>query len=122
MSSHHGQTIERIIRKGRYSLSQVARLMNVHRRIIYHWFTHPLLNPASIHKLGHVINHDFSTEFPELFVPADFIFKNKPYLAEEKYNELRSSDDESYWKEKYLDLDKRYAKLQEEMFKSKKTG
>jgi transcriptional regulator with XRE-family HTH domain len=111
MSSHHGQTIEKTIRRGGYSLSQVARLLEVNRRTIYNWFDQHRIRPSVIYQLGHAMGHDFSTEFPELFTSADFIFKKKSYTWD---HESSISTDEQLWKEKYESLEERYSRLLED--------
>jgi len=115
MRLHDGQTVEKIIRRDGYSISQLARMMNINRRSIYNWFNQPVLRQEIIYKIGRQIMHDFSVEFPELFSPADFVFDYKPTFSAEEcikesaFQEL--SEESSEFKEKYLSLYPRYMRL-----------
>lgn len=62
----------------------------------------PKLKPDIIHRLGRVIDHDFSVEFPDLFTPEDFKAAPKGMAA------LEVEDEIDVWKEKYIDLLERY--------------
>lgn len=104
MPIHQGKTIEQIIRRSGNSFTRVARLTKVSRRSVYNWFSQPKLNPLIIHKIGCVINHDFSIEFPDLFSPEDFKPVNSapvPELAQEKRN---LEEEVSMWKDKYIEI------------------
>lgn len=104
MSIHHGNTIEKIIRREGHSLTDIAKLARVNRRSVYNWFMKPKLKPDIIHRLGRVIDHDFSVEFPDLFTSEDFRAEPKTLaLAEDN-----AGDEIDIWKEKYIDLLERY--------------
>jgi hypothetical protein len=111
MPIHQGKTIEQIIRRSGNSFTRVARLTKVSRRSVYNWFNQPKLNPQIIYKIGCVINHDFSIEFPDLFSPEDFKPADSattPGTPPEK----RSAEEEvSMWKDKYIELLERYNEL-----------
>jgi hypothetical protein len=115
MSKHQGQTVEKVLRRDGHSISEVARIMNVNRRSIYNWFNQPALRQEIIYKIGHGIMHDFSVEFPELFKPADFVFKSKPSASLEEYKRQepswQESNESAQWKEKYMELLPKYKKL-----------
>jgi lambda repressor-like predicted transcriptional regulator len=108
MPLHHGNTIEKVIRREGHSLTDVARLARVNRRSVYNWFMKPKLKPDIIHRIGRVIDHDFSIEFPDLFSSEDFKTKRKAEPAV-------TPDVEEFdiWREKYLDLLERYNMLLE---------
>jgi transposase-like protein len=114
MSSHHGQILEKVIRRGQYSISDIARMVNVDRRSIYNWISQPILKHEIIYKIGRKILHDFSVEFPDLFTPADFKFEYKPSFSVE-YNRQKpreeASDESSQWRKKYLDLYSKFEKV-----------
>jgi plasmid maintenance system antidote protein VapI len=100
MSTHHGEILEKVIRRTGPSLTDLAKLMNVNRRSIYNWFIQQRLKPDTILRIGRAIGHDFSVEFPELFVSDDFRVEiSSETAAESKLN---------VWKEKYIDLLERY--------------
>lgn len=111
MPIHQGKTIEQIIRRSGNSFTRVARLTKVSRRSVYNWFSQPKLNPLIIHKIGCVINHDFSIEFPDLFTPEDFQVVHNGNLPE-KTPEKRSLEEEvAMWKDKYIEILERYNEL-----------
>lgn len=126
MALHHGETIEKIIRKNGHSISEVATRLNVNRRSIYNWFTQPILRQEIIHKIGKAIMHDFSVEFPGLFTPADFIFDTTPTFSLEKYNKQFNPGVEEAksveWRDKYLDLLEKYNNLLEGVYLKEKLG
>jgi plasmid maintenance system antidote protein VapI len=107
MLLHHGEILEKVIRRTGPSLTDLAKLMNVNRRSVYNWFLQPKLKPEIIVRIGRTIGHDFSVEFPNLFVSSDF---------EGASIEAESQQAIDVWKEKYNDLLERYnfvLKLQE---------
>jgi hypothetical protein len=122
MPKHHGQTIEKIIRRDGHSISNVARTMDVNRRTVYNWFNQAVLRQEIIYKIGHGIMHDFSVEFPELFKPEDFIFKNKPALSAGEPKGVTETSEDSEWKAKYIELSERYNKLLREILRSGQKG
>ncbi|WP_295719169.1 hypothetical protein [Mucilaginibacter sp.] len=112
MELHHGQIIEKVIRREGYSISEVARFTKVNRRSVYYWFNQQFLKAEIIYKIGMCLKHDFSVEFPHLFKSDDF----KKMSAEVKFvnagseviNEPQGS---AYWKDKYLELLENYNEL-----------
>lgn len=109
---HHGQIIEKVVRRNGHSISDVARLTNVNRRSVYNWFNQQQLKPEIIYRIGCVINHDFSVELPQLFTSEDFErgFRKKSFLVS---NGADQDDlyNKHYWKDKYIDLLERYNTL-----------
>jgi transposase-like protein len=82
---HHGQLIEKIIRRDGHSITDIARLTNVNRRSVY----------------------NCTGMFPELKEEID---TEEVYVADTKTNqgsEVESPD----WKEKYIDLLEKHAQL-----------
>jgi len=126
MPLHHGQTLEKIIRRDGHSISEVAKKLNVNRRSIYNWFNHPVLRQEIIFKIGHALLHDFSIEFPELFKPSDFAFDVQPaFLAEEfdKQTQVNTEELESLtYRDKYLKLLKKYNDLKHDRHPGQKFG
>ena len=72
MNTHYGEIIERTIRRNGYSISELARILNVNRRTVYNWFLQRNLKPEIIYRIGCALRHDFSAEFPHLFSKEDF--------------------------------------------------
>lgn len=111
MDLHHGQIVERVIRRNGYSISELSRLAHVNRRSVYNWFNQKHLKPEIIFRIGCALKHDFSIEFPHLFSKDDFkvIFdKDQPESPERTAAETTGS---SNWKDKYINLLEQYNKL-----------
>lgn len=117
MELHHGQTVERIIRRNGYSIAELARIIKVNRRSVYNWFNQRHLKPEIIFRIGSVLNHDFSSEFPSLFVKGETIGKNTLHYAESAEN--TSGLEDSNWKDKYIDLLEKYNELLQFCIKNK---
>jgi len=104
MDKHHGQIIEKTIRRKNFSISELARQSSVNRRSIYNLFDQPKVKPELIYKIGSVMKHDFSREFPELFSASDFSDKlhlHKPVKQDLPEGDIRGVN---YWKDKYISL------------------
>ncbi|RYY35602.1 MAG: XRE family transcriptional regulator [Sphingobacteriaceae bacterium] len=106
MDKHYGQIVELIIRKKGYSISELARLTSVNRRSVYNWFNQKYLKPEIIYRIGCILDHDFSQEFPELFTKDDFEAPSKAVAS--VVNEPSSP---VVWKDKYIELLERYNNL-----------
>jgi len=106
MEIHHGQTIERIIRRNGYSITELARLTKVNRRSVYNWFNQRHLKPEIIYRIGSVLNYDFSLEFPSLY-SKDGISKQNTTFIENTAEEAANN----YWKDKYIELLEKYNEL-----------
>ncbi|HEX8609433.1 MAG TPA: helix-turn-helix domain-containing protein, partial [Pedobacter sp.] len=64
-NKHHGQLIEKIIRRNGHSITDIARLTHVNRRSVYNWFNQARLKPRTISSIGDAIQYDFTGVFPE---------------------------------------------------------
>lgn len=104
MSKHHGQTLERAIRKAGINLTDLARELNVDRRTIYNWFQSPKLKESIICRIGRIIRYDFFVDFPELLETSQCRFDGQNGI-------LNNIDNEKTWKDKYDLLLKDYNKL-----------
>lgn len=111
MDKHYGQIVEYVVRKTGYSISDLARVTHVNRRSVYNWFASKHLKSAIIYRIGHVIKHDFSKEFPELFISADFqtIFKTKQSFVSQVSGTV--IDENETFKNKYISLLEKYNEL-----------
>lgn len=110
MENHHGQIIELTIRKKGLNITEVARLSHVNRRTVYNWFNQKHVKSEVIYQLGHLLKHDFSVEFPDLFSKEDF------NIQKSTSNNFRDvSNDESasqqIWKDRYIALLEDYNKI-----------
>ncbi|MBL4678250.1 MAG: TetR family transcriptional regulator [Mucilaginibacter sp.] len=110
MNEHQGQTIEYIVRRNGYNISDLARALGVNRRTLYNYFKSPLIKSKIIYQAGCVVRHDFSEEFPELFAPGEFdaAFEQTSSLSL-NYNQPQNEDAE--YKSKYLELLEKYHEL-----------
>jgi hypothetical protein len=108
MNTHQGQIVEYIVRKNGYSISDLAKALEVNRRSMYNWFNQKELKWDVIYRIGYVIRHDFSKEFPLLFTSEDFkgMYAPKSSVVFLEVNNKTGGDD--HWKDKYLNLLERY--------------
>lgn len=99
---HYGQIVERIVRRDRMGISEIARRLNVSRRTLYNWFEIEKLNIDVICKIGFVIGYDFSKEFPE-----EFANKNN-YVNGREFADNKGADQPKdaiyYWMDRYIQL------------------
>jgi transcriptional regulator with XRE-family HTH domain len=102
-----GQIVEKVVKLDRMSISEISRKLNVSRRTLYNWFETKNLSADIIEKIGLVIDHDFSEEFPDMFE------ENKS-LRESDFNNTNQqmkeniSDPIYYWMDKYIKLLERF--------------
>ncbi|WP_183564222.1 helix-turn-helix domain-containing protein [Mucilaginibacter sp. SP1R1] len=101
--SNYGQILERVVRRDRMGISELARRLNVSRRTIYNWFETDNLSIDIISKIGFVIGHDFSNEFPEEFA------KTRNYVNDDHLGDAQSSTENPsnaiyYWMDRYIKL------------------
>jgi transcriptional regulator with XRE-family HTH domain len=115
MNKHHGQLIEKIIRLNGYNISELARLLSVDRRTLYIWFKKKRLKKEVILQFAAHINHDFSTDFPEIFLPVD---GDSPSKDADNANEVGGVNDDHQDKDihhKYIALLEKYNELLQKM-------
>jgi len=102
MEQHYGQIVEYIVRRNGYSITDLAAALNVNRRSIYNYFQNKYLKYDVIYKIGLIVRHDFSKEFPDLFTSEQFDIKNKQSQKAGPVNEEDGND--VYWQDKYIQL------------------
>jgi len=115
MNRHHGQLIEKIIRLNGYNISELARLLSVDRRTIYIWFKKKRLKKEVILQFAEHINHDFSTDFPEIFLQAN---QNSPSRGTDSANEIGEANEDHQDRDihhKYIALLEKYNDLLQKM-------
>lgn len=110
MDLHHGQIVERVIRRNGYSISELSRLTHVNRRSVYNWFNQQHLKPEIIFRIGCALKHDFSIEFPHLFSKEDFKIIYEGTDVEKSGEPLGRSGTDN-WKDKYIHLLEQYNNL-----------
>ena len=107
---HQGQIVERVIRCNRMGISEIARRLYVSRRTLYNWFETKDLGLDTICKIGFIIDHDFSKEFPEEFA------KKSNLLSGELMSDLQNTGDKPkdpiyYWMDRYIKLLEKFNEL-----------
>ncbi|MBL4675082.1 MAG: helix-turn-helix domain-containing protein [Mucilaginibacter sp.] len=110
MKKHHGEIIEHALRRNGYNISDLARELGVNRRTLYNYFKSSILKRYTILHIGKILRHDFSSEFPELFVSEDFEINNEKNVS---FNpQLTQIHEESIlYKTKYIELLEKYNAL-----------
>jgi transcriptional regulator with XRE-family HTH domain len=102
-----GQIVEKVVKMDRMSISEISRKLNVSRRTLYNWFETKNLSFDIIEKIGSVIDHDFSEEFPETF-PLNKRLKNSDLDMTNIQTKENLSDPIYYWMDKYIKLLERF--------------
>ena len=99
------------MRKG-YTAREIAKFTNVNRRSVYNWFSQEELNSNIIFRIGSIINHNFSTEFPDLFTNEDFdIISTEPIKLSDEEKPLLEAKNEAVWQDKYIEVLEKYNEL-----------
>ncbi|AMR33532.1 hypothetical protein A0256_19940 [Mucilaginibacter sp. PAMC 26640] len=111
MNKHHGKIIEYTLRKNDYNISDLAKSMNVNRRTLYNWFAHEKIKKDIVFRIGCIIRHDFSKQFPEMFTSDDFNVINLPKTKQ------MLGDEDNFWKNKYMALLNEYNRIAERHLK-----
>ena len=104
MEKHYGQIVEYIVRKNGYSITDLAAGLDVNRRTIYNYFQNKNVKYDVIYKIGLIVRHDFSKDFPELFTSDQFDITQRPRAAAEVNAVVKVNADDSYWQDKYIQL------------------
>jgi transcriptional regulator with XRE-family HTH domain len=102
-----GQIVEKVVKKDKMSISEISRKLNVSRRTLYNWFKAKDLSFDTIEKIGLVIDHDFSEEFPETF-PFNKNLRNGDFDITNQQTKENLSDPIYYWMDKYIKLLERF--------------
>jgi transcriptional regulator with XRE-family HTH domain len=111
VEKHYGQIVEMLVRKKGFSISEIARLTHVNRRSVYNWFNQKYLKTEIIYRIGLILKHDFSSEFPNLFTKEDFgeiLNYTQPDSDDPIFWELPTHH---VWKDRYITLLENYNKL-----------
>lgn len=67
---HRGEIVEKVVRKGGYSLARLATKLDICRNTLYNRFKLGDLSYSFISQVGKVIHYDFAFDFPELKQPT----------------------------------------------------
>jgi transcriptional regulator with XRE-family HTH domain len=85
----------------------LARHSQVNRSMVYQWFNKKDLNAEIIYRIGRILDHDFSEEFPEYFEKKTnslYHFRDDQLLSHNQNNV-------EIWKDKYIILLEKYVQL-----------
>lgn len=98
-----------MVRRSGVSITELARRTNVNRRSVYNWFNQKRLKLDVICKIGNVLGHDFSQEFPSYFPNSDQVSSKRSINI--AIDESDSSESVYYWMNKYIGLLEKYNEL-----------
>lgn len=118
MNLNVGQVIEHVVRKDHMGITELSRKLHVSRRTIYNWFDQESLSFDVICKIGNVINHDFSKEFPDDFARLQDEAREKKLdlMSNEENATANYSTAVNYWMNKYIKLLEKYNDLLSQRF------
>ena len=108
MEKHYGKIVEYVVRKNGFSITDLAAETFVNRRSIYNWFNQKHLKSDIIYRIGCVIRHDFSNEFPELFHSHEFGVINEIKQSYSSGMVSPPNIEDEAWKHKYIMLLEKY--------------
>ncbi len=109
MELHTGAIVERVVRRSGVSITELARRTSVNRRSVYNWFNQKRLKLDVICKIGNVLGHDFSLEFPNYFPKSDSGSGKKSLSI--AIDDNNASESVYYWMNKYIALLEKYNEL-----------
>lgn len=108
-SKNMGVTLEKVIRRNRMSISELSRNLDVSRRTIYNWFESETLSFEILNKIGFVIGHDFSGEFPEEFANRNNAIKD--HIRDAVATADTPANPVYYWMDRYIKLLEKYTEV-----------
>lgn len=103
---HYGHILELAIRRDRLGISEIARKLNITRRTLYNWFESEKIPIELIQKIGNVIDHDFSLEFPNEIIASQQI--DHPQKGDHHSDQDNANNSVRYWMNRYIELLENY--------------
>lgn len=100
---HHGQLLERAVRRAPIGISEIARKLKISRRTIYNWFESDKINLDVLCKIGHIIGYNFSADLPEEF-PANNIQGTDQQFSQMPFINSNQNTTAYYWMGRYIQL------------------
>ena len=85
---HRGAIVEKAVRRSGYSLTRIAKALEISRTTLCNRFKTPNLSGEFINKVGKLIHYDFTIELPTLKKDADFTENHAVMQIEAKYLQL----------------------------------
>jgi hypothetical protein len=99
---HMGETLEMIIRRRGWNITELAKNIGADRRSFYYWFKQPQIKESVLQRISEVVDYDLSKDFPSFST-------NSPEI--QKFTELVQPQRTTYWKDKYVELLEQYSEL-----------
>jgi DNA-binding phage protein len=102
-NQHYGHAVEKVIRRNSVGISEIARKMGVSRRSIYNWFETEKIPTETIKRIGCVIGHDFSKEFPDemrFYTELDYMKMQNI----DNFSDKKNNHSVYYWMDRYIKL------------------
>jgi predicted transcriptional regulator len=104
MPTHRGKVLEELIRNKGYSLSQVARHLDISRRTLYNYFEDPQLSWQKLSHIDQILQLNLGSRLTEM----------RNYYTHHKPTVLNEHLDAEYWRAKYIALLEKYTSLLED--------
>jgi hypothetical protein len=101
-NKHMGETLEMIIRRRGWNITELAKNIGADRRSFYYWFKQPDIKESVLQRISQVVDYDLSRDFPTFSTES-------PDLK--KFSEIVQTQPKTYWKDKYVDLLEQYSQL-----------
>ena len=111
MEQHTGAIVERVVRRSGLSITELARRIHVNRRSVYNWFEQKTLKLDIIQKIGCVLGHDFSVEFPEYFDKGELTQMKRLIDTPMEDSSPAQGENVYFWMNKYITLLEKYNEL-----------
>lgn len=86
-SIHRGKILRDVIRDSGYTISKLAKDMDISRSTIYNDFQREFISNDEFFKYGKMLGHDFSKEIPELGQYSIIKESNEDYISQKQYRE-----------------------------------
>jgi hypothetical protein len=101
-NKHMGETLEMIIRRRGWNISELAKNIGADRRSFYYWFKQPEIKESVLQRISEVVDYDLSRDFPSFSTTSADL---------QKFTQLVQPATKTYWKDKYVDLLEQYSEL-----------
>jgi hypothetical protein len=89
--THRGEIVADVVRKNNFPIKLLAEKLNISRNTVYNKFKEQDLSYDLIVRIGDIIRHDFSLDFPEIKTTVGLDSRNQIselWHLEQKYTRL----------------------------------
>ena len=104
MATHRGKVLEEMIRSKGYSISQVAKRLDISRRTLYNYFEDPELSWQKLSHIELILHLDLGSRLTEM----------RNYYTPDIPTQVHEDVDTEYWRAKYIALLEKYTSLLED--------